>query len=96
MLWLHPFSLSYRVGSKEDSPPTAGTELGLAVRTQVPAAICELGLVADAAGWRVVPVDRARCHRGLPDHRLPVAGQLLLDSSGRNQNRKRTLVLWHL
>ncbi len=79
-------SLSYLVGSQGDSPPTAGTELGLAVRTQVSTAICELGLVADAAGWRVVPVNgRARRHRGLPDHRLPVAGQLLLDTSERQK-----------
>lgn len=74
--------LPYRVGSQRDSPPAAGTELGLAVRAQVPTAICELGLVADAAGWRVVPVNcRTRSRRGLPDNRLPVAGQLLLDPS---------------
>lgn len=84
------FPSSYRVGSQGDSPPTAGTELGLAVRTQVPAAVCELGLVADTAGRRVIPVDgRAGRHRGLPDHRLPVAGQLLLDSPGRNKTARK-------
>lgn len=89
--------LSYRVRSQGDSPPTAGTELGLAVRTQVPAAICELGLVADAACWRVVPVNGRACsHRGLPDHRLPVAGQLLLDTSGRNKTGTETLMIWKL
>lgn len=66
--------LLYRVGSQGYSPPTAGAELGLAVRAQVPTAICKLGLVADAAGWRVIPVDsRTRRRRGLPDYRLPVA-----------------------
>lgn len=79
-------SLSYRVRSQGHSPPTAGAELGLTVRTQAPAAVCKLGLVADAAGGRVVPVNgRASRHRGLPDNRLPVAGQLLLDSSGRDK-----------
>lgn len=53
----HKIMLPYRVGSQRHSPSTAGAELGLAVRAQVPTAICKLGLVADAAGWRVVPVN---------------------------------------
>ena len=78
--------LPYRIGSEGDSPPTAGTELGLAVRAQVPTAICKLGLVADAAGWRIIPVNGRTCRRcGLPDYRLPVAGQLLLDASAGNK-----------
>lgn len=77
---------TYRVGPEGDSPPTAGTELGLAVRTQVPTTVCKLGLVADSAGGSVVTVNRRRC--GLPDHRLPVAGQLVLDPSGRKRNSK--------
>lgn len=73
---------SHRIGPQGDAAPAAGAELGLAVGAQVAAAVGELGLVADAAGGRVVPVDGgARRHRRLPDHRLPVAGQLLLDSS---------------
>lgn len=80
----------YRVGSQGHSPTTAGAELGLAVRTQVPAAICKLRLVADAAGGRVVPVNgRTRRRRGLPDYRLPVAGQLLLDASGKKKTSKK-------
>lgn len=74
---------THRVRSQGDPAPTAGAELGLAVGTQIPAAVRKFGLAADAAGGRVVPVSgRARRHRGLPDHRLPVAGQLLLDTSG--------------
>lgn len=80
---------SYRVGSQRDSPPTAGTELGLAVRAQIPAAICKLGLVADAAGWRVVPVNWTCRRRGLPNNRLSVAGQLLLDASGESLNKMK-------
>lgn len=82
-------SLTYRVRSQGDSPPTTGTELGLAVRTQVPTTVCKFGLVADAAGRCIVPVScRARWRCGLPDHRLPVAGQLMLDTSGWNRNMK--------
>lgn len=73
---------TYRVGPEGDSPPTAGAELGLAVRTQVPTAVRKLGLVADSAGGSVVAVSRRGRGRGLPDHRLPVAGQLVLDTSG--------------
>jgi len=84
----HQRNFSYRVGSQGHSPPTASTELCLAIRTQVPTTICEFGLVADATGWCIVPMNsRARCRRGLPDHRLPVAGQLLLDASGIKWNR---------
>lgn len=57
-IWLYcHIPLSYRVRSQGDSAPTAGTELRLAVRTQVPAAICELGLATDATRRRVVPVN---------------------------------------
>lgn len=78
---------TYRVRSQGDSAPAAGAELGLAVRTQIPTTVCKFGLAADAAGRCVIPVSgRARRHCGLPDHRLPVAGQLLLDASGWNRN----------
>lgn len=84
---------SHRIGPQGDAASAAGAELGLAVGAQVAAAVGELGLVADAAGGRVVPVDGgARRHRRLPDHRLPVAGQLLLDSSAGQKNR--VFILW--
>lgn len=85
-------SSSHRVGPQRDSASAAGAELGLAVGAQVAAAVGKLGLMADAAGGCVVPVDGgAGRHRCLPDHCLPVAGQLLLDPSvdrrtGRGHN----------
>lgn len=83
-----PSGTSYRVGPQGHSGPTSGAELGLAVRAQVPTAVCKLGLVADAAGRSVVPVNGRTCRRrGLSDHRLPVAGQLLLDASATQQHR---------
>lgn len=84
---------SHRIGPQGDTAPAAGAELGLAVGAQVATAVGELGLVADAAGGGVVPVDGgARRHRRLPDHRLPVAGQLLLDSSVGQKNG--VFILW--
>lgn len=50
-------SFSHRVGAQGHSSPTASAELGLAVRTQVPTSICKLGLVADATGWCIVPMN---------------------------------------
>lgn len=82
-------TFSHRVGPQRHPPPTASAELGVAVRAQVPTAICKLGLVADSTGGCIVPMDgRARRRRGLPNHRLPVAGQLLLDSSGKEGRHK--------
>lgn len=77
-------TFSHRVGPQRHPPPTASAKLGVAVRTQAPTAICKLGLVADSTGGCIIPMDGgARRCRGLPDHRLSVAGQLLLDASGR-------------
>lgn len=83
-------SSSHRVGPEWDSASAAGAELGLAVGAQVAAAIGKLGLVADAAGGRVIPVDGgAGRHRRLSNHRLPVARQLLLDPSVDRRRRRR-------
>lgn len=77
-------TFSHRVGPQRHPPPTASAKLGVAVRTQVPTAVCKLGLVADSTGGCIIAMDGgARRYRGLPDHRLSVAGQLLLDSPGR-------------
>lgn len=65
--------LAHRVGAQGHSPPTASTELCLTIGTQVPAAICKLGLMTNSTGGCVVSMDRARRRRGLPDYRFPVA-----------------------
>ncbi len=46
-------SQTYFVGAEGDASSTARTELGLAIRTDVAAAIGKLGFVADPTGGRV-------------------------------------------
>lgn len=80
----------HRVGAQRHAAPTASAELGLTVRAQAPAAVSELGFVTDAAGGSVVSVNGAGGCCGLPYDRLPVTGQLLLDSSGTDTTQERT------
>lgn len=86
-------SISYTVGAQGHPPSAAGTKLGLAVRAEAATAVSKLGLVADATGGSVVPVlTRGGLPARLlphPPHRLPVAGQLLLDTSERTGGEER-------
>ena len=60
----------------------------MAVRAEVTTAVSELGLVADATGGGVVPGLGACAGCGLANHSLPVAAQLLLDTSGGREGKR--------
>lgn len=82
---------THTVGAQRDPSSTASTELGLAVRTEVPTAVGKLGLVANATGGCVVLVlallPLLRLLR-YPPHLLLIAGKLLVHTEERRGEEK--------
>lgn len=77
---------TYTVGAQRDPSSTAGTELDLAVGTEVPTAVGKLGLVANATGGCIILVlallSLLRFLR-YPPHLLLIAGKLLVHTEER-------------
>ena len=75
--------LPHFVGAQRNSSSAASAEFGLAVRAQVTAAVGKFGLVADAAGGRVVLLLALLAPRLRSDatHFLFVALKLLVQCS---------------
>lgn len=81
------------IGAQRHSSPTACTKLSLAVRTQVPTAICKLRLVANATGRCIIFMDSLLSFSFCPNlpYLLLITLKLLVQCPKRRKGKNKSV-----